>query len=129
MNLKRASPVVNKLDRLMLDKLDTLLRQFYEIPVTSGALKRAKRDAYFMHIYHSNAIEGNTLNLHQTRHILENRVAISGKSIMEHQEVLGLDAAMRYINKTLLNRNDHVLNTREILEIHRYNKTPFAATI
>jgi tetratricopeptide (TPR) repeat protein len=119
LNLKRASPIVNKLDRLMLDKLDGLLRKFYEIPVTSDALKRAKREAYFMHIYHSNAIEGNTLNLHQTRHILQNRMAISGKSLIEHQEVLGLDAAMRYLNKTLLNRNMYVLSVQDILEIHR----------
>lgn len=119
LNLKRASPIVNKLDRLMLDKLDDLLRTFYEIPATSSALKRAKREAYFMHIYHSNAIEGNTLNLHQTRHILENRVAINGKSLIEHQEVLGLDSAMRYINRTLLSRNMYVLSIQEVLEIHR----------
>lgn len=119
MNLKRASPIVNKLDRLMLNKLDDLLRKFYTIPATSSALKRAKREAYFLHIYHSNAIEGNTLNLQQTRHIVENRMAINGKSLIEHQEVLGLDAAMKYINKTLLYRSTHVLSIREILEIHR----------
>lgn len=72
-----------------------------------------------MHIYHSNAIEGNTLNLHQTRHILQNRVAIGGKSIIEHQEVLGLDAAMRYLNRTLLNQNMYLLSVHDILEIHR----------
>jgi hypothetical protein len=41
------------------------------------------------------------LNLQQTRHIVENRMAINGKSLYEHQEVLGLDAAMRYINGIL----------------------------
>ena len=54
LNLKRALPLVNKLDRKMLDKLDMLLKKFYEIPSTSAALKRAKKEAYFMHIYHSN---------------------------------------------------------------------------
>jgi tetratricopeptide (TPR) repeat protein len=53
-NLKRALPLVNKLDRKMLDKLDMLLKKFYDIPSTSAALKRAKKEAYFMHIYHSN---------------------------------------------------------------------------
>jgi len=119
LNLKRALPVVNKLDRLMLDKLDALLTKFYEIPSTNAALKRAKREAYFMHIYHSNAIEGNTLNLQQTRHIIENRMAINGKSLIEHQEVLGLDAAMRFINETLLYRQFDFVNKQEILEIHR----------
>ena len=72
-----------------------------------------------MHIYHSNAIEGNTLNLQQTRHIIENRMAINGKSLIEHQEVLGLDAAMRFINETLLYRQFDFVNKQEILEIHR----------
>ena len=119
LNLKRASPLVTKLDRQLLDELDILLKKFYDIPVKSEALRRAKRDAYFMHIYHSNAIEGNSLNLQQTRHILENRMAINGKSLIEHQEVLGLDAAMRYINETLLYRAIGDLKINDILEIHR----------
>lgn len=118
-NLKRALPLVNKLDRKMLDELDILLKQFYDIPSTSSALKRAKKEAYFMHIYHSNAIEGNTLNLQQTRHIVEDRMAINGKSLYEHQEVLGLDSAMRFMNETLLYRRIGDLTLDDILEIHR----------
>jgi Fic family protein len=119
LNLKRASPVVNKMDRIELNKLDLLLKKFYEIPATNSALKRAKREAYFMHIYHSNAIEGNTLNLQQTRHIIENRMAINGKSLIEHQEVLGLHEAMKYINETLLYRQFGIVSIKEILAIHR----------
>ncbi len=118
-NLERTLPLVEKIDRQMLDNIDRLLSEFYSIPLASPALKRAKREAYFMHIYHSNAIEGNTLNLQQTRHILETRLAISGKSIMEHQEVIGLDAAMRYLNETLLNKNGGDLSLNDILEIHK----------
>ena len=50
------------------------------------------------------AIEGNTMSLPQTRSILETRLAVGGKSIMEHNEVLGLDAALKYINQTLVDR-------------------------
>jgi len=103
----------------MLDKIDLLLKEFYQIPVTTPALKRAKREAYFMHIYHSNAIEGNTLNLQQTRHIVETRMAVNGKSLIEHQEVLGLDAAMRYINETLLYKPIGEISLQDIFEIHR----------
>ena len=107
----------------------------------SSALKRAKREAYFMHIYQwvlsyysiyiqnilnyfitfnsTNAIEGNTLNLQQTRHIVENRMAINGKSLIEHQEVLGLDAALRFINETLLYRTVGELSLNDLLDIHR----------
>jgi Fic family protein len=119
LNLRRASPIVSKIDRDLLDKLDGLLKRFYEIPSTNSALKRAKKDAYYMHIYHSNAIEGNTLNLQQTRHILENRMAVAGKSVQEHNEVLGLDAAMRYINQTLLYKPLDEFGVDDILQIHR----------
>ena len=40
----------------------------------------------------------------QTRSIVETRMAIAGKSIVEHNEILGLDAAMKYINDTLVNK-------------------------
>lgn len=67
----------------------------------------------------TNAIEGNTLNLQQTRHIIENRMAINGKSLIEHQEVLGLDAALRFINETLLYRAVGELSLNDLLDIHR----------
>jgi Fic family protein len=58
----------------------------------------------FQHIYHTVGIEGNTMTLSQTRSIVETQMAVAGKSIMEHNEILGLDAAMKYINATLVNR-------------------------
>jgi Fic family protein len=61
-------------------------------------------DLLLQHIYHTVAIEGNTMTLSQTRSIVETRMAVAGKSIMEHNEILGLDAAMKYINATLVNR-------------------------
>ncbi len=119
LNLKRAAPLVSKIDRQMFSELDSLLRRFYDIPARNSALRRAKREAYFLHIYHSNAIEGNTLNLQQTRHIIESRMSVAGKSVMEHNEVLGLDAAMRFINHTLLYRPFGQFAVNDILEIHR----------
>jgi Fic family protein len=118
-NLKRTSSLATKIDRQMFKELDELLKRFYDIPIQNGALKRAKQDAYFLHIYHSNAIEGNTLNLHQTRHIIENRLSVGGKSVIEHNEVLGLDAAMRYINQTLLYRPFGEFRIKDILELHK----------
>lgn len=119
LNLRRATPIVSKIDRDMLSSIDDLLKRFYEIPSTSSALKRVKKQAYFMHIYHSNAIEGNTLDLDQTRHILESRMAVDGKSLQEHNEVLGLDAAIRYINQTLLYKPLNEYTVDDIKEIHR----------
>lgn len=65
------------------------------------------------------AIEGNTLNLVQTRSILETRLAVGGKSVIEHNEVLGLDAALKYINQTLVDRLSGEIRMQDIIEIHR----------
>lgn len=58
------------------------------------------------------------MTLAQTRSILETRMAVDGKSIDEHNEILGMDLAMKYINATLVNDNDYI-SMKDILEIHR----------
>ncbi len=115
---KRTLPLVEEIDQKHFTFIDNLLQELYRIPDTNPYLRRAKRDAYYLHIYHSNGIEGNTLNLRETRHIVETRMAIGGKSLIEQQEVLGLDLALQYVNCTLVNRLGSI--TREdIFEIHR----------
>lgn len=105
---------------------------------SNAALRRAKKEAYFQHIYHSVGIEGNTMTLAQTRSILETRTAVDGKSIDEHNEILGLDLAMKYINASLVNKWVQIqiiqfkkmqfsnllicrmdITLKDILEIHR----------
>ncbi|XP_011169244.1 protein adenylyltransferase Fic [Solenopsis invicta] len=117
-NNQRTARVVEELDRLMLRRIDEKRNTLSNIPDNNAALIRAKKEAYFQHIYHTVGIEGNTMNLAQTRAIVETRTAVSGKSIDEHNEILGLDAAMKYINATLVNRVGSI-SIKDILEIHR----------
>lgn len=118
MNRQRTASIVENLDREMLRKIDEKRDALSSIPESNSALRRAKKEAYFQHIYHTVAIEGNTMTLQQTRSILETRIAVSGKSIDEHNEILGLDAAMKYINQTLLYRLRDI-SMVDILEIHK----------
>ncbi|CAH0695545.1 unnamed protein product [Spodoptera exigua] len=117
-NRQRTASIVENLDREMLRKIDEKRDALSSIPESNSALRRAKKEAYFQHIYHTVAIEGNTMTLQQTRSVLETRVAVSGKSIDEHNEILGLDAAMKYINSTLLYRL-RAITMGDILEIHK----------
>ena len=55
-------------------------------------------------MYHTVGIEGNTMSLAQTRSILETKLAVGGKSIMEHNEILGMDAALKYLNQVQMRR-------------------------
>lgn len=117
-NRERTARVVEELDRIMLRRIDEKRNSLSSIPDNDAALIRAKKEAYFQHIYHTVGIEGNTMNLAQTRAIVETRTAVAGKSIDEHNEILGLDAAMKYINATLVNRVGSI-SIKDILEIHR----------
>ncbi|XP_049882800.1 protein adenylyltransferase Fic [Pectinophora gossypiella] len=117
-NRQRTASIVENLDREMLRKIDEKRDALLSIPENNSALRRAKKEAYFQHIYHTVAIEGNTMTLSQTRSILETRIAVSGKSIDEHNEILGLDAAMKYINSTLLYRL-RAITMGDVLEIHK----------
>lgn len=118
MNRQRTASIVENLDREMLRKIDEKRDALQSIPENNSALRRAKKEAYFQHIYHTVGIEGNTMTLSQTRSILETRIAVAGKSIDEHNEILGLDAAMKYINSTLLYRLREI-TMEDILEIHK----------
>ncbi|XP_003707400.1 FIC domain protein adenylyltransferase [Megachile rotundata] len=116
-NSQRTARVVEELDRRMLRRIDEKRNALSAIPDNNAALIRAKKEAYFQHIYHTVGIEGNTMNLAQTRAIVETRTAVAGKSIDEHNEILGLDAAMKYINATLVNRVGSI-SIKDILDIH-----------
>ncbi|KAG8236396.1 hypothetical protein J437_LFUL014917 [Ladona fulva] len=117
---RAAAPAVNKLDRLSLRHLDSL-RDALARQASSGdppGLRRAKREAYFMHIHQSAALEGNTMTLAETRSVVETRQAVAGRSVAEHAEIVGLDAALKYVNATLAHSVGNV-NLTLILEIHR----------
>ncbi|XP_055539289.1 protein adenylyltransferase Fic [Wyeomyia smithii] len=117
-NRQRTARIVEHLDQKRFERLDQKRDALSSVHAMNAALKRAEKEAYIQHIYHSVGIEGNTMTLAQTRSILETKMAVDGKSIDEHNEILGLDAAMKYINATLVNKNDFI-TMKDILEIHR----------
>lgn len=117
-NRQRTASIVETLDQKRLDELDRKRDAISAIHESNASLRRAKKEAYFQNIYHSVGIEGNTMTLAQTRSILETRMAVHGKSIDEHNEILGLDSAMKYINATLVNRNGYI-SMADVLEVHR----------
>lgn len=116
-NRQRTLPVVEKLDEKQLTRIDKKRLFLIQIPEGDPSLKRMKKEAYFQHIHHTVAIEGNTMTLAQTRMVVETRTAVPGKSIMEHNEILGLDAALKFVNNTLVNKA--LLTVADILAMHR----------
>jgi len=115
---ERTSSKVLEMDDAVLFRIDDKKRKFLDVKADSAAMRRAKKEAYFQYIYHTVGIEGNTLSLAQTRAILETRLAVVGKSIMEHNEILGMEEALKYINNTLIDKYGDI-TIQDILEIHR----------
>jgi Fic family protein len=55
-------------------------------PLSKDALKTLLEDIRLRHTYHSDAIEGNTLTLQETKLVLEEGVTIGGKPLKDHIE-------------------------------------------
>jgi len=115
---RRTLPLVEKIDQRNFDRVSKKMKQLSQISRHNPGLRRAKIEAYIQHIYHTNAMEGNTMTLMQTRAIVETGIAVGGKSVYEHNEVLGMDAALQYINKTQLHQAQFI-TVQDILEIHK----------
>lgn len=115
MNLERTAHIVEELDVLMfsvIDKKRDLLRERYHQHIDF----ESKRLIYYMHIYHSVGIEGNTMTMSQLKYLIETGRAVAGKSILEHNEILGLELAFQFLKE--LSRSSYI-GIAEILELHR----------
>ncbi|XP_078712877.1 protein adenylyltransferase FICD [Lampetra fluviatilis] len=117
-NRGRTSPLVEEIDQRRFAIIDSKVKKLLLIPKWDGALRRVMEESYYHHIHHTVALEGNTLTLSEIKHIVETRYAVYGKSLAEQNEVLGIDAAMKYMNASLINRIGSITTT-DILEIHR----------
>ncbi|GAB6030855.1 hypothetical protein CHUAL_007692 [Chamberlinius hualienensis] len=118
MNRQRTLPMVEELDEEYLNVIDEKRDQLLTISSSDPSLRRISKEAYFQHIYHTVGLEGNTMTLSETRSIVETHLAVGGKSILEHNEILGLEAALIYINTTLLHKLG-TLTLNDVLEVHK----------
>lgn len=66
-------------------------------PLPAAAVQRLQEELMAEWIYNSNAIEGNTLTLQETRFILETGLTVGGKSLREHFEVTNHRSAIEYV--------------------------------
>ncbi len=83
--------------------------------MTKTAVKTLKDELKIQWTYTSNAIEGNTISLGDTAFIIEQGLTVKGKSIREHNEVLGHSRAIDIIYKFL---DKDTLTKEDIFELH-----------
>ena len=68
-------------------------------------IKSQQEDFKINYIYNSNAIEGNTLTLKETKVVLEG-ITIGGKSLREHFEVINHNEAILYVENIVREKQE-----------------------
>ena len=101
----------------LLARINEKMKQLDSIrPVPADALARLHEEMRLVHTYHSNAIEGNTLTLQETRPVLEEGLTIGGKSLRERLEAS--NNAKAYDRMEELVKKKYAIDHVTIQEIH-----------
>ncbi len=90
---------VNAETAARLEELREEISQIPRDPLSQRALKRIRDYFRIHHIYHSNAIEGNSLTLSETRVVVQEGLTIGGKPLKDHTEAINLNFALDYVEE------------------------------
>lgn len=86
------------IDGKLLEKINKKKKDLDSMrPLSKAALEMLRKQFEIELTYNSNAIEGNTLTLRETRLVLEHGITIKGKSLKEHFEAINHKEAIVYI--------------------------------
>jgi Fic family protein len=85
-------------------------------PIPAAALEKLRVGMMMEWTYHSNAIEGNTITLQETRVILSDGITVGGKTLREHFETLNHHEAIEKLQDLV--REHYQLKASDILTIH-----------
>ncbi len=108
-----SNPLINPATNTRIrEKLETLkhLR-----PLNKGALLKLQESFRVSMTYNSNAIEGNSLSLSETKLVLEDGITIGGKTLKEHLEATNHAKAMEFINALVKKPR---INEKDVLDLH-----------
>ncbi|MCB9262985.1 MAG: Fic family protein [Flavobacteriales bacterium] len=104
--------VQKNLERLTEKKIELQKHR----PFSSNSLSRLRDELALEWTYNSNAIEGNTLTLQETRLVLEDGMTVGGKSLREHFEAVNHKEAIDFLQGLIA--DNFLLTDRIISDIH-----------
>lgn len=111
---------LSALDNTLIDTFERINKKKRELdkmrPLPAMALQRIKEDMYIEWSYNSNGIEGNTLNLNETRMVLQDGMTVKGKSMREHLEITNHHDAIEFVEGLV--KKKAPLCEKNILNIH-----------
>ena len=85
-------------------------------PLSPTMLARLRRELMIEYTYDSNAIEGSTLTLRETRLVIEDGVTVSGKPLREHLAASNHPEAIRFIEELVEGGKE--LDEVAVLQLH-----------
>lgn len=85
-------------------------------PLPKHTLRTLREKLFLEWTYHSNAIEGNTLTLNETKVVLEG-ITVGGKTVREHLEIINHQHAINYVEEIIVNQES--LSEWQIKNLHR----------
>ncbi len=97
-----------------IDRLKAALDDARPLPAASVASLR--KDLALRFTYNSNAIEGNTLTLLETKVVVEDGLTIGGKTMREHLEAINHQHAIEFIEDVA--KEQRPLDARTLKDIH-----------
>jgi len=86
-------------------------------PLPISALQKIKEDLNIEWSYNSNSIEGNTLNLNETRMVLQDGITVGGKTIREHLEITNHHEAIEFIEE--ISKKKKSVDEKNLLNVHQ----------
>ena len=105
-----ASGILNAIDRLK-NELDALR------PLPPDVVGRVEQKLRIESNYHSNAVEGNSLTLGETRSLILHGLTARGKPMRDHLDIQGHDQAVKAIEQAV--RNEDQLTEVFVRNLHR----------
>ncbi|HMQ61141.1 MAG TPA: Fic family protein [Flavilitoribacter sp.] len=86
-------------------------------PLPAHAVKKIRESLILEWTYNSNAIEGNTLSLQETRLIIEDGLTVKGKSLREHFEAVNHQESIEFVESLV--SDNYQLKASDILDVHK----------
>ena len=104
--------------KAQIQELDARVNQMREVgKLKSEYLRHIRNYFRIKNIYHSNAIEGNVLDVGETRQIVELGLTIAGKPLKDQAEAKNLNAALDYLEELATGLSSPI-SLHDIRQIH-----------
>ena len=101
----------------MFETIDSLKNKLdAQRPLSPSIIKNLQEDLILRWTYHSNAIEGNTLTLLETKVVLEG-ITVGGKALREHFEAINHRNAIYYVEDII--KKEEPFSEWQIRNIHQ----------